>query len=112
MVHHSTRCMGVLMSEQIFRPQQIRTFEIVQYITAPIECETLDDLPANLQDAVLMALEQKAKEVELPLAIIAVRCDKDIDSTDPKRVWFLHIVASEIVLAIDQSNMPPWSGVQ
>lgn len=78
---------------------RVRTFEIVQYLNAPIECETMDDLPANLQDAVFAALEAKAAQVELPLKIVLVRCDKDIDSLDPTRVWFLHIVASEIVAA-------------
>lgn len=82
---------------------KIRTFEIVQYISGPVSCEGMDDLPPNLQDAVYAALEKKSDEVELPLAIISVRCDKDLDSTDPTRVWFLHIVASEIVLGIDDS---------
>lgn len=76
----------------------IRTFEIVQYISGPLEGE-LNDWPANIQDAVYAALERKAKEVELPLAIVASRCDIDHDATDPQRKFFLHIVASEIVMA-------------
>lgn len=79
--------------------QPVRTFEILQYISGPIECESMDDLPANLQDVIFAALERKAHDVGLPLAIVAVRCDKDIDSIDETRVWFLHIVASEIVVA-------------
>lgn len=89
----------------------IRTFEIVQYISGPLEGE-LADWPAKIQDAVYAALELKAAEVELPLAIVASRCDIDHDAEAegrPNQKFFVHIVASEIVVAdertIDQRRL-------
>lgn len=81
----------------------IRTFELVQYISAPIECETLADLPAQMQDAVLAALEAKSKEVELPLAIVAIGCDTDYGETKEHDKPFLRIVASEVVMADERT---------
>ncbi len=79
---------------------RIRTFEIVQYVSAPTP-GGIDDWPANIQDAVWAALEKKAHDVELPLKIVHSYCAKDIDSTDPTRVWYLHIIASEIVASLE-----------
>lgn len=81
----------------------IRTFELVQYISAPIECETLTDLPAQMQDAVLAALEAKSKEVELPLAIVAIVCDVDYGDTPEDDKPYLRIVASEVVMADERT---------
>lgn len=83
----------------------LRTFEIVQYISGPLEGE-LADWPANIQDAVYAALEAKAKEVELPLAVVASRCDIDHDAEAegrPTQKFFLHIVASEVVMADERT---------
>ena len=85
--------------------QPIRTFRVMQYITAPIECEQMNDLPSQIQDRIYAALEKKAQELELPLTIVAVRCDRDIDSEDPKRQWFLEVIASEIVMAIEPGRL-------
>lgn len=85
--------------------QGIRTFEILQYISAPLEGE-LADWPANIQDAVYAALERKSKDVELPLAIVASRCDIDHDAEAegrPHQKFFLHIVASEVVMADERT---------
>lgn len=86
----------------------IRTFEIVQYISGPLEGE-LSDWPANIQDAVYEALELKSKQEDLPLAIVASRCDIDHDAETegrPHQKFFLHIVASEIVMA-DERTIDP-----
>lgn len=83
------------------RDASIRTFEMVQYISGYIEdVEKMEDLPSHIQDAVMEALENKSDEVGLPLTIVYVHCDKDIDSEDPQRQFFLHIIASEIVAAV------------
>lgn len=89
----------------IVTAQPIRTFRLIQYITGYVECEQMSDLPALLQDKLYEALEAKAHEVELPLTIVAVRCDKDIDSEDPKREFFLEVIASEIVMGIDAGRL-------
>jgi len=81
----------------------IRTFELVQYISAPIECETLADLPAQMQDAVLEALERKSKEVELPLALVGIVCDIDYGETPEQDRPYLRIVASEVVMADERT---------
>lgn len=84
----------------------IRTFEMVQYISGwpasfPDTGEgTMDDLPANLQDVIYKAMERKSLEVALPLAVVKVRCDVDLDKPEdaPDRV-FLHVILSEVVAA-------------
>jgi len=83
----------------------IRTFQVVQYVTGPLE-GNIDDWPPVIQDKVYAALEAKAQEVQLPLVIIASYCDKDHDSTDETKVWFLRIVASEVVAADDRLVNP------
>jgi hypothetical protein len=90
------------MAEQIAKP--IRTFEAITYLTAPIMCESMDDLTPQMQDQVMKALEEISDKVELPLQIVAIRCDKDYDSTDPQKVWYLHILASEVVIGIDRGS--------
>lgn len=82
------------------RNHGIREFEILVYVTGWLE-GTLSDWPANVQDVVAEALERKSKEVELPLAIVYSKCDHDPDIEDiahPRKFW-LHIVASEVVVA-------------
>lgn len=77
----------------------VRTFEIVQYVTGPLEGK-LEDWPANIQDAVYAALERKAAEVELPLCIVDSACQIDYGDDASKDRYFLRIIASEIV-AVD-----------
>jgi hypothetical protein len=77
----------------------VRTFEIVQYVTAPLEGK-LDDWPANIQDAVYAALDRKAAEVQLPLCIVDSACQVDYGDTPEEDKFFLRIIASEIV-AVD-----------
>lgn len=86
----------------------IRTFEIVQYISGPLE-GTFDDWPARIQDVVYAALERKSKEVELPLKIVGSYCGIDHDAEAegrPDKKFYLHIVASEIVMADDRTIDP------
>ncbi len=81
------------------RDPKIRTFEIVQYITGPLEVENMSDLSQQMQDQIMAALDAKSKQVELPLAVVAVRCDFDPDVPDDSpRKFFLHVIASEIVI--------------
>lgn len=87
------------------RDPKIRTFEIIQYITGPIECESMKDLSPKMQDQIMTALELKAQQEGLRLQIIGVRCDKDIDSTDPRRTWFLHVIASEVVIVVPPGGL-------
>lgn len=61
----------------------------------------MDDWPAQIQDVVFAAVEKLSREVELPLAITHSYCDKDLDSADPKKTWFVRIFLSEIVASID-----------
>lgn len=79
-----------------------RTFELVQYITAPLNVESMADLPSQMQDQVLEALERKAAMTGLKLAIAGIRCDEDVDEPvdSPKR-YYLHIVASEVIVGVD-----------
>lgn len=78
--------------------QKIRTFEIVQYVTGWVDGD-INDWPANIQDAVHKALERKAKEVELPLTIVASYCDVDYGETKEQDKFYLRVIASEIIAA-------------
>lgn len=82
----------------------IRTFEIVQYVSAPLP-GGMDDWPANIQDQIFAALEAKSKQVELPLVITGSYCGTDYADTEgqPDK-YYLHIVASEIIAA-DEREM-------
>ena len=78
----------------------IRTFEIVQYVTGYVD-GGMDDWPTNLQDRIYAALERKAHEVQLPLKIVHSYCNEDIDSTDERKRFYVHVIASEIVVKIE-----------
>jgi len=81
----------------------IRTFEMVQYVTAPLEGD-MDDWPANIQDVIMAAVEAKAKEVELPLVIVMSRCAEDIDTIDPQQRYFIHVILSEVVMKVEDGR--------
>lgn len=93
---------------------QIRTFELLVQLTGWPKgfpdggIGSMDDLPANLQDGVMNALEWKAEEVGLPLSVIQVRIDVDIDKPDdaPDRI-FLHVIVSEVVQLRTVAEMLP-----
>lgn len=89
----------------ITAPTPVRTWEIVQYVTGPLEGE-LQDWPANIQDQVFEAFERLVDKVELPLAIVGSVCDVDygeaVDRTQDK--YFVRIIASEIVAAYEPST--------
>jgi len=78
----------------------IRTWESITYVSGFLE-GSLDDWPAQIQDTVLKAVEKLSHEVQLPLAVTHSYCDKDLDSTDPNKVWFVRIFLSEVVAATD-----------
>lgn len=82
-----------------FQSGRVRTFEIVQYVTGPLEGK-LEDWPASIQDAVYQALERKAEEVELPLMVVDSACGIDYGEANDgsQDRFFLHILASEIVV--------------
>lgn len=77
----------------------IATFEIVQWISAGINCEKMEDLPNNMQDKIYAALEVKAQQMKMPLAIVSVRCGEETEPPDDQHRWYLHIVASEVIAA-------------
>lgn len=81
------------------KPTGLKTYEIVQYVTGFLPGE-LQDWPAQVQDAIYAALERKAKEVELPLAIVASYCTMDpaLEEGGIDRP-LIHVIASEIVVA-------------
>lgn len=83
--------------KKLMTPTGVRTFEIVQYVTGYLEGE-LKDWPAQIQDAVMQALEKKAHEVELPLTIVTSYCDIDYGERPEDDKPFLRIIASEIVV--------------
>lgn len=78
----------------------IRTFEAVQYVSGPLG-GTLEDWPAQIQDAIWKALDVASGNVQLPLTIVHALCDKDHDATDPNKTWYIHVVASEVVVAYE-----------
>lgn len=84
----------------------IRTFEVIVDVSVPLE-GTLDDWPPLIQDGIFSALEAKAHEEQLPLLIVASRCDEDHDV--PKGQigrYFLHVIASEVVAADERTLLP------
>lgn len=83
--------------------QGIRTYEVVQYVSGPL-LGSMDDWPARIQDKLFAALEVKSRQEEKPLMVVHSYCEKDIDSTDPKRQWYVHVIASEIVAAIGKRH--------
>lgn len=82
----------------IYSPTKIRTFEIVAEVNGFLE-GGVEDWPAQMQDAVYAALEAKAKQVQLPLAIVHSYCAIDHGDTEAQDKPFVHIIASEIIAA-------------
>lgn len=72
----------------------VRIFECNQYVTSFLE-GGIDDWPAQIQDQLYAAMEAKAKEVQLPLAVVASWCDFDFDSKPHVRVILSEIVAAK-----------------
>ena len=86
--------------------QNVRTFELVVNIDGVLDVPW-EDWPANIQDGIMAALEQKARQVELPLTIVYAeyKTDPDIKAPLPGR-HYLHVIASEVIVA-DERNMAP-----
>lgn len=89
--------------------QNVRTFELVNYITARPDAPTLPcnidigDMPTNMQEAVLAAMERKSYETGLKLALVHCEIDEDheyVEGVTPSK-WFIHIVLSEVVVGQD-----------
>lgn len=79
-------------AEKLLKNTGIHTFESITYVTGFLEGE-FEDWPANIQDTIYAAMEKKAKEVELPLALVHAYCDKDLDNGK----FFVRVILSEIV---------------
>lgn len=93
------------MSDIVNR-SQIKTYELTVAVTHFME-GTLDDWPAVIQDGVYAALEALAYKEQIPLAIVASRCDTDpdVDKHLPGH-FFIHVVASEVVVADERTLAP------
>lgn len=78
-----------------------RVFDMVQYITGPLEVESMNDLSQEMQDQIMAALERRSDEIGTPLVVKGVRCDHDPDLPDDHpHKFYLHVVASEIVAVV------------
>lgn len=86
------------MSSLLTKSTGVKTYQMVVNVTGFLEGE-LSDWPANIQDKILEALEAKAQEVEHPLTVVYSACGKDWGSDDSNPKFFLHVIASEIVVA-------------
>ncbi len=76
----------------------VRTFELIQYVTAPLE-GGIKDWPSHIQDAIYEALEKKAQQVELPLTIVDAGCLIDYaDEEGQADRFYVLVMASEIVV--------------
>jgi hypothetical protein len=83
----------------------IRTFQLVQYVDGwpksfPESGEgTMDDLPANLQDIILNAMERTSLKHGIALAVVSVRMGVDVDrkEDDPRGYIYLWVILSEVV---------------
>lgn len=80
--------------------QGVRTFEMVQTISGRLEGE-FDDWPSHIQDAIFEAMERKAEEVGLPLAMAGSVCD--YDSIGEK--WFIRVILSEVVAKLEAKHL-------
>lgn len=76
-------------------PLKIRQFTLMAQVSGPLQGD-INDWPPRIQDGVYKALEEKAKQVERPLTILATWCDTDFDG-----YYFVYAVASEIIAVVD-----------
>lgn len=90
------------------QPVAIRTFELIVSISGPLDVP-MEDWPANVQDAIMAALERISQRERLPLKIVHAeyKRDPDIEPHMPGH-HYLHVVASEIVMA-DSRYLDPRS---
>jgi hypothetical protein len=72
---------------------KIRTFEMIVNVSGPLAGE-LSDWPAKIQDGIYEAMERKAEEVKLPLAVVRSGCEHDVDEG-----YYLRVILSEIITA-------------
>lgn len=75
---------------------KIRTFELIVNVSSLLE-GTIDDWPSNIQDGIYEAMERKADEVGLPLAIVHSGCEHDIDEG-----YYIRVIISEVVMGDDR----------
>lgn len=74
----------------------IRTFELVVNISGPLEGE-FKDWPANIQDTIYAAMERKAAEVQLPLALVGSEAAYD----EIGGHWYIRVILSEVVAKLE-----------
>lgn len=76
---------------------KVRVFDLIQYISGPLEGK-FDDWPANVQDGLMQAVEEKAQLVGLPLVIVDSACGIDYaEEEGGKDRFFVHLALSEVV---------------
>lgn len=75
---------------------KVRTFECKVFVTGFLE-GGIKDWPPVIQDGVFKALEEMAKEVQLPLTIVHAYCDMAHDDDGKATTPYIHVIASEIV---------------
>lgn len=81
----------------------VRVFDMTVGVDA-YPGDKLDDWPANIQDGVYAAVETLADELQIPLAIVDSRADKDEDETlpDGRPLFYIHVVISEVVMGLPE----------
>lgn len=81
----------------------IRVFDMTVSVDA-YPGPTFDEWPSNIQDGVLQVMETASAALELPLAMVDSRADKDIDAPlrDGKEVFYIHVVFSEVVMGLPE----------
>ena len=83
----------------------VRVFDMTVGVDA-YPGEKIDDWPANIQDGVYAAVEALGNELQIPLAIVDSRADKDEDDTlpDGRPLFFIHVVISEVVMGLPEQT--------
>lgn len=84
------------MKPTVQTQSKVRVFTLAASLSGQTE-GGMADWPANIQDAIMAALERKSQEVQLPLAIIASWVDSDFHGR-----WYAYVEASEIIAAEDR----------
>lgn len=87
--------MSDIISPQLTQ-QNVKVWDLLVEINAPLEGK-LDDWPPNVQDHIHECVEAKAKELELPLAIVDSCCFIDYGDTPGDDKYMLQVVVSEVV---------------
>lgn len=85
------------MTTKLVQNRRPRIFEADIPISGPLDVP-FGDMPAQVQDTILAALERTAERAKCPIAIVGCRYKTDPDKTpDQPGYHYLHVVASEVV---------------